>query len=555
MNIADHIKANEILGVGRFTQSGEGAVARTAQDKLRDTVHAKDFGVIADGVVDDTAAVKRALQNIAARSVLGTYRTTMPQLVLPAGKIRITEVGALSAAFSGSPVFGGIVFSGHGPDATTLVYDNEDAGPANHALDGGTLRRVVFENMSIQIDHATSRFINWTWSGAGSASHLEFRNVAIEGVYERFIDIGGTVLGSETRWFNVSHTVPTGGTFFYVDANLQSVNHEFHGCTISCGAGGTVFRFGAGGNLRWFGGYSSLADGATFLEIDAPGSGLVGIANWDFSFYGWRPEVMGGGNTGACRIVEANRGYITFTDCNLALLTNSTEFVNFLVETAQQNEPKLVFRGGTIADAVRISVNDGTRLLFDGVHMPPWTTVVAAYERRESDNRRSPLIAVRNCHNNLDADPFQTQRDAGETFDIPPMQSVSLVRKVAVFRAGTTGNANGLSTGLGGTYASNSPEFNVPLGSVIVRVKLVYIGRNSATSGDRTFKVTNHDGSVDFIAETTISALAPSVTDSGEMWHLAHTSDDTKIVQSGKTAAGTPGTSMDDYGCVIVEYY
>lgn len=39
-----------------FLQAGTGAVARTAQAKMRDTVSVKDFGAVGDGVADDTAA-------------------------------------------------------------------------------------------------------------------------------------------------------------------------------------------------------------------------------------------------------------------------------------------------------------------------------------------------------------------------------------------------------------------------------------------------------------------------------------------------------------------
>lgn len=44
-----------------FLQAGSGAVVRTAQSKMRDTVSVKDFGAVGDGVADDTAAFVAAL--------------------------------------------------------------------------------------------------------------------------------------------------------------------------------------------------------------------------------------------------------------------------------------------------------------------------------------------------------------------------------------------------------------------------------------------------------------------------------------------------------------
>lgn len=60
-----------------FTQTGTGAVARTVDAKLKDTVSVKDFGAVGDGVTDDTAAINAALAT--KKSVYfpsGTYMTT-----------------------------------------------------------------------------------------------------------------------------------------------------------------------------------------------------------------------------------------------------------------------------------------------------------------------------------------------------------------------------------------------------------------------------------------------------------------------------------------------
>lgn len=71
--------ANTGAALVRFLQGGTSAVARTAQDKMSDIIDAKDFGVTANGVTDDTSAMVNAI----ARA-----RAMARPLHLPAGTIK-----------------------------------------------------------------------------------------------------------------------------------------------------------------------------------------------------------------------------------------------------------------------------------------------------------------------------------------------------------------------------------------------------------------------------------------------------------------------------------
>jgi hypothetical protein len=70
-----------------FIQAGIGAVARTVQDKLRDAISSNDFGVVGDGVEDDTVGIQAAINAAAlARKKLIIHGTPLcsSQITVPA---------------------------------------------------------------------------------------------------------------------------------------------------------------------------------------------------------------------------------------------------------------------------------------------------------------------------------------------------------------------------------------------------------------------------------------------------------------------------------------
>lgn len=62
-----------------WIQSGFGAILRTVQDKLRESVTPYDFGAVGDGMADDSAAIQRATNTGKAVNFLsGTFRVVTP---------------------------------------------------------------------------------------------------------------------------------------------------------------------------------------------------------------------------------------------------------------------------------------------------------------------------------------------------------------------------------------------------------------------------------------------------------------------------------------------
>lgn len=116
-----------------FTQAGSGAVQRTAEAKLRESVSVKDFGAVGDGVTDDTAAIQNAA-NAAQNATLffpsGTYicaNVTLPANITLTGNAVIKLKALPSLNFS--PIF---TLSGSGVYAQGLKFDgNRSNQPAN----------------------------------------------------------------------------------------------------------------------------------------------------------------------------------------------------------------------------------------------------------------------------------------------------------------------------------------------------------------------------------------------------------------------------------------
>ena len=91
-----------------FMQAGTGAVTRTVQAKLRDVVNAADFGVVADGLTDNSAYLAAALASLSSGGTLMLPRGTTlfsSTLNMPTAATRIAGVGDASVlSYTGAGV-------------------------------------------------------------------------------------------------------------------------------------------------------------------------------------------------------------------------------------------------------------------------------------------------------------------------------------------------------------------------------------------------------------------------------------------------------------------
>ena len=89
-----------------YSPAGAGAVSRTVQSRLRDSVSVKDFGAVGDGVTDDTAALNAAASAVVAGQTLlvpsGTYlyNPTSAPLTFSTNNIAIWGQGTIKATTS-----------------------------------------------------------------------------------------------------------------------------------------------------------------------------------------------------------------------------------------------------------------------------------------------------------------------------------------------------------------------------------------------------------------------------------------------------------------------
>lgn len=278
------------LTITRFKQTGTGSKNRLISEKLNDTVSVKDFGVVGDGVADDTAAMAVAIAagtelNCALHVPGGSIIRITSTLDVPPNLHIIGEGGAVQASARFMAVAGVSIFtvrSGFGSESTcfeNLQFDSDTPGSG----------RAFFGD-------ATSYLAQTTFRNCTFRSNLLY-GIDASIIVSRFYDCDFGSYPGTVQTFSAIRSIGTVGTFepnansffscvFRKSNALYQVNWESYGtqwnfyacdfeqnaCTVA------VIRADGSGPVNFFGGYVEANNSPYFVRtIGDLGAGFVNV--------------------------------------------------------------------------------------------------------------------------------------------------------------------------------------------------------------------------------------------------------------------------------------
>lgn len=509
-----------------------GSETQAALRKRVTVIEARDFGVVGDGVADDTAAVRDVFR-AAALWTSNAKTGQKAEIHFPAGEFIITANNVFGDLTTASNVGLNVVGAGMAATRFKLVT----GGAPMWFYDNGDTQRwqyVTVSDCAFTTDGPTAA------SGATETSQTGgFAKITSSGHEQFFKFFRCHFLGP---WHTVFHTEGDGnadqiglfackvqdvfGHLMYIN-NQQSVIHEWYNVTATrlYGHGFTVGPNG-GGDVKLVGGSWILmgidADTTPRYLINLPNAGTgLGAGNGAFAAWGIKTETHRA-NMRLVKTPDNSIVRVSFRDCNL-WTTHST-----------------------ITDATIEQVTLGRRghVIFDGCSIgPKFAATIAGPTAAQSSQDAETLLAITDCYVPSDITDRITITGYGRAIGtrLRGTDNTSGARRAMDFDMGWATAAYGgpsptvkravlRQAGRGWPTPSGTSEWNVtlPKGAIIVAA---YARRPGAGSASTTYQL--HLGSDD--KATIFASSAEGGLSSADAVIDARPMIDTAVTTSART--------------------
>jgi hypothetical protein len=195
-----------------FLQSGTGAVARTAQDKMRDVLHASDFGAVGDDSTDNAAFLQAWIDECEASGKRG---------YLGPGIYRITAVLTVPS---------GVYLSGENMNTTAIVAGACNAFQITGGFSG--LRDIQVRSANAGFTVLDPRAYKGIYLDGGASDHRDgiyLQNIYMQG-WEYCIDAHYT-------WSSLFDGIHTVNCEYGIRLHEQCVNNSIRDCKLVANSG------------------------------------------------------------------------------------------------------------------------------------------------------------------------------------------------------------------------------------------------------------------------------------------------------------------------------
>ena len=266
-----------------FIHAGIGAIKRTVQDKMRETVSVLDFGAVGDGVTDDTAAIQKAIDAVAVGG--GTVLFPAGRTYIVAGSLSVLQKSSVCLVGQGNATAGaafGSILKFTASSGTRLIDARGSYGfslkglyvwQSNAAYSGAV---VDLTHGPSNLDSAYSIIRENIFVVSGAVKIIDVTKAIISTIAQNHFNGGTRAVNCDTGATNYANVINIIGNTHHnqtsapiYNGGSASINWNVSGNTfepLSTGAAGALWTKGIAG-LTFTGNYCGDANATGYWVV------------------------------------------------------------------------------------------------------------------------------------------------------------------------------------------------------------------------------------------------------------------------------------------------